>query len=74
MPSPTRRNSPKKILTSAQKAEIRKSLAKFNGARNTLTSTYKQFNAGAPPSEKAMLAALRALAEQRGGTRRRSRH
>lgn len=69
MPSPgTRKNSPKnsakKELTSAQKKAIKNSLKKFN------STVLKRFNAGNPPSQKAMLAALKAL-RYGGGTRRR---
>jgi len=73
--SVTRKNSAsaKKNLTAAQKKGIRNSLAKFKNLHNTLSSTYRKFNAGKPPSEAAMLAALKALARQGGGTRRRSR-
>jgi hypothetical protein len=62
MPSPTRKNTSKKV-SSAQKKAIMNSLRKFN-------STVRQrFNAGNPPSEKAMSAALKLLTK-RGGTRR----
>ena len=73
MPTATRRNSVnRKGLTPKEKAEIRNSLAKFNRAHGSLTKTYSKFNAGKPPSEKAMLAVLHAMTGQkRGGTRRR---
>jgi hypothetical protein len=64
MPSPsaTRKNSAKK-LNSAQKTAIRNSLRAFN-------AKYKTFNVGKPPSEKAMLAALKSLASEGGGRRK----
>lgn len=74
MPSATRKNSPgKKNLTATQKRQIQNSLARFNRARESLNSMHRRFNPGTAPSDKAMLAALKALAGQRGGTRRRRR-
>ena len=77
MPSPsrsaTRKNSAKKTLTAAQKAEIRNSLARFNSAHARLKRVHRKFNATIAPSEEAMLAALKALGRQGGGTRRRRR-
>lgn len=63
--SSTRKNSAK--ITAAQKSAIMNSLRKFN------KTVRGRFNAGNPPSEKAMLAALKALTTRGGGTRRRRR-
>jgi len=62
--SVTRKNSAsaKKNLTAAQKKGIRNSLAKFNTLRNTLRRKYSSFNATKPPSQEAMMAALKAMA------------
>jgi len=65
-PTATRKNSPKK-LNSAQKTAIRNSLRAFN-------AKYKTFNVGKPPSEKAMLAALKSLASGGGRKTRRRRY
>jgi hypothetical protein len=73
MPSATRKNTPKKNLTPSQKAAIIKSVRNFNTAHGSLMSTYSKFNMGKPPSEKAAVAALQALARRGGGTRRRRR-
>jgi len=63
-------------LSSPQRKEIRNSLVRFNNASKKLNRTYKRFNIGKPPSQEAMLAALKALAANKlggGKTRRRRR-
>ena len=64
--SATRKNSTKK-LSPTQKAAIMNSLRKFN------STVRARFNAGNPPSKKAMLAALKALSMHGGGRTRRRR-
>ena len=62
------RSATRKNVTPALKKEIMNSLNRFN------RTVRARFNAGNPPSKKAMYAALKALATRGGGRTRRRRH